>query len=103
MRYVSGLNASSNTPDQQAEIYGLMRTFAILCYVLQVPVIPYVDCEGPDQTARMRRLIWAFAVRIRPKTCLHTARPVLRGNRTYTYIKCFNKFSTYKFFIYFFW
>ena len=24
--------------------------------------------EGPDQTARMRRLIWAFAVRICPKT-----------------------------------
>ena len=24
--------------------------------------------KGPDQTARMRRLIWAFAVRIGPKT-----------------------------------
>ena len=26
--------------------------------------------EGPDQTARMRRLIWAFAVRICPDTFL---------------------------------
>ena len=27
--------------------------------------------EGPDQPARMRRLIWAFAVRISPKTRFH--------------------------------
>ena len=33
------------------------------------------DSEGPDQTARMRRLIWAFAVRIYPKTRFRTARP----------------------------
>ena len=26
-------------------------------------MILLVDNEGPDQTARMRRLIWAFAVR----------------------------------------
>ena len=26
-----------------------------------------VDSEGPDQTARKRRLIWAFAVRIYPE------------------------------------
>ena len=39
------------------------------------PFIHYVvysdfvtDREGPDQTARMRRLIWAFAVRICSKT-----------------------------------
>ena len=31
--------------------------------------------EGPDQTARMRRLNWALAVRLCPKTrfCLHSA------------------------------
>ena len=34
------------------------------------------DSEGPDQTARMRRLIWAFAVRICPKTRFRMARPV---------------------------
>ena len=27
-------------------------------------MIVLADSEGPDQTARMRRLIWAFAVRI---------------------------------------
>ena len=27
-------------------------------------MILLADSEGPDQTARMRRLIWAFAVRI---------------------------------------
>ena len=26
-------------------------------------MILYADSEGPDQTARMRRLIWDFAVR----------------------------------------
>ena len=26
------------------------------------------DSEGPDQNARMRRLIWAFALRLSPKT-----------------------------------
>ena len=26
-------------------------------------MIQIADSEGPDQTARMRRLIWAFAVR----------------------------------------
>ena len=32
--------------------------------------------EGSDQTARMRRLIWAFAVRICPKISFHKARPI---------------------------
>ena len=31
-------------------------------------MILLADSEGPDQTARKRRLIWAFAVRINPKT-----------------------------------
>ena len=35
------------------------------------------NSKGPDQTARMRSLIWAFAVRICPKTCFHLARPIL--------------------------
>ena len=34
------------------------------------------DSEGPDQTARMRRLIWAFAVRTCPKTCFRLAWPI---------------------------
>ena len=31
-------------------------------------MILLADSEGPDQTARKRRMIWAFAVRISPKT-----------------------------------
>ena len=34
-----------------------------------------VDSEGPDQTARMCRLIWAFAVCIGLKICFFKARP----------------------------
>ena len=30
-----------------------------------------VDSEGPDQTAQMCRLVWAFALRICPKTFSH--------------------------------
>ena len=38
-------------------------------------MILFADSEGPDQTARMRSLIRAFAVRICPKTCFRMARP----------------------------
>ena len=36
------------------------------------------DGEGPEQTARMGSLIWAFAVRICPKTRFRMARPTWR-------------------------
>ena len=39
-------------------------------------MIPLADSEGPDQTARMRRLISTFAVRICPKTRFRIARPI---------------------------
>ena len=45
----------------------------------QVPVYPMILCaddEGPDQTARMRSLIWAFAVRICPKTRFRMAQTI---------------------------
>ena len=38
------------------------------------------DTEGPDQPAQMRRLIWAFAVRICPKTCSRMAGSILWVN-----------------------
>ena len=38
-------------------------------------MILLADSEGSDQTARMRRLIWAFAVRIYPKTRFRMERP----------------------------
>ena len=61
------MTANSKDPDQPAEIYSLIRNFAILCYVLLYSMILYADSESPDQTARMCRLIWTFAVRICPK------------------------------------
>ena len=38
-------------------------------------MILLADSEGPDQTARMRRLIRAFAARICPKNSFRMARP----------------------------
>ena len=32
-----------------------------------MPMNLFADSEGPDQTARMRSLIWAFAVRLYPR------------------------------------
>ena len=46
----------------------------ILCYQM----ILFVDNEGPYQTAQMRSLIWAFAVRICPKTCFLMTRLICR-------------------------
>ena len=40
---------------------------------LYYPLILLADSEGPDQTARMHRLIWAFAVHSCPKTFSHGA------------------------------
>ena len=36
-------------------------------------MIPFAVIEGPDQTARMRKLIRALPVRVCPKTCFHMA------------------------------
>ena len=47
----------------------LIRAFALHWSSLWCPMILFADSEGPDQTARMRRLIWAFDVHICPKTC----------------------------------
>ena len=42
-------------------------SFIALPYILQKAIIAYADIEGPDQPERMRRLIWAFVVRICPQ------------------------------------
>ena len=39
-------------------------------------MILFADSEGVDQTARMRSLIWAFAIRILPKTRFRMAQPI---------------------------
>ena len=38
-------------------------------------MIVIADSEGPDQTARMRRLIWDFAIRICTRSHFHIAWP----------------------------
>ena len=49
---------------------------ALHSYILSYPMILLADLEDLDQAARMRRLIWASAVRIYPKTRFRMARPV---------------------------
>ena len=52
------------------------RAFQIILRMRRVSsVILLADTEDPDQTARMRRLIWAFAVHICLKTGFCMARP----------------------------
>ena len=46
----------------------LIRGVSLHLYILECPMILLADSEGPDQTARMRSLIWAFTVRICPTT-----------------------------------
>ena len=46
----------------------LIRIFALHPYILLCS-IQLADSEGPDKNARMRRLIWAFAVSICSKIC----------------------------------
>ena len=49
-------------------------------------MILLVDSEGPDQTAQMRRLIWAFTVCICPKKCfIATDKKLLMENGYKTY------------------
>ena len=45
--------------------------------LMQYPMILFADSEGPNQTARMRRLIWAFAVCICHKTRFRMERPYI--------------------------
>ena len=68
---------------QKAQIKIILRMpnvsrgpFALHSYILVYPWILLTDSEGPDQTARLRSLIWTFAVRICPKTRFRIARPI---------------------------
>ena len=59
----------------------IIRAFALHSYMPRYPTILFADSKGPDQTARMRRLIWDFAVRICPETLFRLARHN-QSNRT---------------------
>ena len=56
----------------------IVRAFILQLYILQYTMIVLADREGHDQTARMRRLIWAFAVRIWPKAGFRMLRPIYK-------------------------
>ena len=65
-----------------AKMQSLIQAVALHCNALLYPRILFVDSECPDQTARMRRLIRAFAVRICPKTRFRMARPTVHVSYT---------------------
>ena len=72
----SALNKRKNVDSDQPEhAQSIIRALALHSYIMWYPVILLADREGPDQTARMRRLIWAFLVRICRKTRFRMARP----------------------------
>ena len=48
-------------------------------------MILLADSKGPDQTARLRSLIWAFVVRICPKTRFRLVRPIFALCFLYTF------------------
>ena len=50
-------------------------------------MILLADSEAPDRNAQMRRLIWAFTVRICPKTRIHMAQPIIEPAQHQTYNK----------------
>ena len=51
--------AKCTDSDHPAHAQTNMRTIALHSYILLYPKIILANREGPDQTARMRRLIWA--------------------------------------------
>ena len=59
---------SSMRINMQIQIIMRMRKASSGSLLSKCPVILLANSEGPDQTARMRSLIWAFAVRLCSKT-----------------------------------
>ena len=59
--------------------YACAKCHPGICSPLMHSIVSYVllaDSAVPDHIARMLRLIWAFAVRICPKTCFLKALPI---------------------------
>ena len=65
----------------------IIWVFAIHLYILQYRMILLADSEGPDQTARLRSLIWAFAAHICSKTTFsHSAALIMFDQMFCTYL-----------------
>ena len=56
--------------DQPVHSRYLISAFIVRLHIQQHPSFGFANSEGPDQTARMRSLIWAFAVHICEKVQL---------------------------------
>ena len=56
-----------------AHAQSIIWDFDLHLYILKYTMILAADREGPDQTAQMRRLIWAFAVGICPNIEMKSA------------------------------
>ena len=83
VRAASGENclqtcAKSAGSDHSAHAWSIIRTFALHPCIWWYPIILLADIEGPDKTAPMRTLIWAFAVTICPKARFCTARSIYK-------------------------
>ena len=60
--------ANCRDSDHPVHAQGNIRAFALHSYILKYRLTILADSECPVQTARMRRLIWTFALHICPKT-----------------------------------
>ena len=63
--------------DHPAIAQSFIRAFALHSYILKYPIILLANNRDPDLTARMRWLIWTFAVRICQRKRFCMARPKL--------------------------
>ena len=79
-KWIKRKTALKHTQTVQIQIIlrkSTIRAFVLHSYSLQYTMIRLADSEGPDQTARMRRLIWTFAVRMCPRTHFRMAWPIV--------------------------
>ena len=86
--------AKCRDSEYHAHAQSQIQAFALHSYIMKYPMIMLKDSEVPDQIARMRRLIWAFAVRICMKTHFHMTRSIclsifLRRNKELTNLETF--------------
>ena len=87
-KYVFGTYAKGRELDHPLMPYILNKNFPIPHYILHFLMILQADSESPDQTARMRSLIWAFLVR----TCCKDTFSHCAAHETYVHhtVKIFN-------------
>ena len=76
------INVYNKDPDHRpAEIYSLLRNFALFRYVLQHPMIIQASSEGPDQTVHMQTDLGIRCPHI-SKACFRMTTYVICGQRS---------------------